>query len=279
MPRILAVHGIGQQYKADEVIREEWWPYLAGGLHNVNVDIVKEDLVCPFYGHLFRKHDLLSGDDKYAPKDLTEEELALLEVLLEEAAIQEPGKVDAKTAFDQQHLGTPQWAQWAVSMLSRSKFFVNISQHMMMGDLKQVVRYMNDNETREAVIEKVMNKFTDDVKIVIGHSLGSVVAYECLFRKPAQEVCFITMGSPLGIRNLIFDKLRPSPEKGKGRWPPVKNWTNIADKGDLVALNKYLSSLFGPDVTDIIVDNGAQAHNGTHYLSSSAIAKTIAANL
>lgn len=279
MPRILAVHGIGQQYKADEVIHSEWWPYLAGGLHNVNVDIVKEDLVCPFYGHLFRKQDLLSGDDKYDPKDMTTEEIALMEALLEEAVIQEPGKVAGREVFAQQHLGTPQWAQWGIRMLSRSKFFVNISQHMMMGDLKQVVRYMNDEAIREAVIEKVMNKFTDDVKIVIGHSLGAVVAYECLFRKPEHPVCFITMGSPLGINNLIFDKLRPAPQKGKGTWPPVKNWTNIADKADLVALNKKLDGLFGPGITDIIVDNGAHAHDGTHYLSSSAIAKTIAANL
>jgi len=99
---------------------------------------------------------------------------------------------------------------------------------------------------------------------VIGHSLGSVVAYEALCQKPANVVTFVTIGSPLGIQNLIFHKLtpRPSPE-GIGAWPgKVKHWTNIADKGDIVALEKNLAPFFGPTVRDVMVYNGSDAHHG-----------------
>jgi hypothetical protein len=279
MPRILAIHGIGQQFRADEVIRGEWWPYLVGGLHKVGGDLLPEDFVCPFYGHLFRAHEQLSTTQRYNPEDLTPEEVRLMEILLDEAAKQEPDKVPSRDAFEGEFLGTPGWVQWALRMLSQSSFFSNISQSMMIGDLKQVVRYMNDSKTRENIIEKVLEKFTPDIRIVIGHSLGSIIAYECLFRKPEQPVCFITLGSPLGIRNLIFDKLQPAPQNGKGIWPPVKSWTNVADKGDVVALNKELRRFFGPGIKDIVVDNGADAHNGAHYLSSSAIANIIRDNL
>jgi hypothetical protein len=80
-------------------------------------------------------------------------------------------------------------------------------------------------------------------KVVIGHSLGSVVAYEALCQQPAGVVSFITLGSPLGIRNVIFEKLTPRPSEGAlGHWPGnVRYWTNIADSSDVVALEKRLS--------------------------------------
>ena len=107
---------------------------------------------------------------------------------------------------------------------------------MLIGDLKQVVFYLNDLDVHERVLEIVLEKITSDTRVVIGHSLGSVVAYEALCRKPENVVSFVSLGSPLGIQNLIFQKLRPAPSaKHIGAWPgKVKHWTNIADKSDIV---------------------------------------------
>jgi pimeloyl-ACP methyl ester carboxylesterase len=89
----------------------------------------------------------------------------------------------------------------------------------MIGDLKQVVRYFGDSDLRERVLESVLDCITGNTKVVIGHSLGSV-AYEALCRKPERVVSFISIGSPLGIRNLIFDRLKPPPDAaGIGVWP------------------------------------------------------------
>ena len=50
---------------------------------------------------------------------------------------------------------------------------------------------------------------------MVGHSLGSVVAYEALCAHPEWPVrALVTLGSPLGIRNLIFDRLVPAPAAG-----------------------------------------------------------------
>ncbi|PSL28356.1 alpha/beta hydrolase family protein [Chitinophaga ginsengisoli] len=280
MPKILAVHGIGQQFKGDAVIHDEWWPYLLSGVHKAGGELNPLDLVCPFYGDLFRRGDHLGPDPIYRPEDLNEEEIHLLENLWEEAAKIEPGKVPSKSDFEGEYLSsTPQWIQRALNSLSKSKFFVRLSQNMMMGDLKQVISYMNNKDIHDAIINRVLEKLTADVKIVIGHSLGSVVAYESLFRNDHNVVCFITMGSPLGIRNLIFDKLNPRPTKGQGLVPPVDSWLNVADKGDVVALDKTLSGLFGNRVRDLIVNNGSDAHSGQHYLSTSQIGKIITKNL
>jgi pimeloyl-ACP methyl ester carboxylesterase len=165
---------------------------------------------------------------------------------------------------------TPQLVQRALNAVSRSKFWANVSQGMLIGDLKQVVSYLNDADVHEKVLKIVVDKIRSDTKVVIGHSLGSVVAYEALCRKPENIVSFISLGSPLGIRNLIFDKLSPRPDaNGTGAWPGrVEYWTNIADKGDLVALQKRLAPFFGSRVKDIMVYNGADAHHGERYLTA-----------
>jgi hypothetical protein len=96
----------------------------------------------------------------------------------------------------------------------------------------------------------------------------------------------ITLGSPLGIRNVIFDRLRPPPEPTgaqghrMGVWPgAVKHWTNIADVRDVVALVKDLRPRFGEQIINILVDNGAQAHDVRPYLTAKETGRAIAAGL
>jgi hypothetical protein len=283
MAKILAVHGIGQQFKGDAILHKEWWPALLSGLHLAGADISDDrELVCAFYGHLFRKSELLGTSETYQPKDVTAEEAALLHLLWETASQVEAASVPAPAEFNEGNfLGRwPTFVQQALNALSRSKFFSNISQSLMIGDLKQVVRYMNDSQIHDDVQRIVQNLLTEDTRVVIGHSLGSVVAYEALCRKPANVVSFITLGSPLGIRNLIFDRLTPPPHAGIGVWPGrVTQWTNIADKGDIVAMQRQLAPLFGDRIKDILVHNGADAHHGEWYLTTVEVGGAIRGGL
>lgn len=277
MALIVAVHGIGQQFKGDAIIHRDWWPALLSGLHLAHYDLEDErELVCPFYGNLFRRRGTLAVTELYQPTDVTPEELALLELLWQAAAEAEPQRVPSKEVYasGESLARTPQVVQSALNALSKSSFFTNISQNFMIGDLKQVIKYLNDPEAHEAVLQSVLDKITEDTKVVIGHSLGSVVAYEALYHKPANVLSFISLGSPLGIRNLIFDKLNPQPSAtGIGAWPGnVKYWTNIADNGDIVALQKRLAPFFDAGVNggvkDILVYNGSDAHHGERYLTT-----------
>lgn len=88
-----------------------------------------------------------------------------------------------------------------------------------------------------------------------------------------------------GIRNLIFDRLVPTPaaeESGRwaGAWPGrAAAWTNVADAADVVALAKDLRPLFGPQVTCFLVDNGSHAHAVQPYLTAAETGAAIAAGL
>lgn len=105
-----------------------------------------------------------------------------------------------------------------------------------------------------------------------------MVAYEALCAWPDSPVrALVTLGSPLGIRNLVFDRLEPPPRAGLGAWPgAVSRWTNVVDAGDVVALVKNLRPAFGPDVAGFEVDNGAHAHDCTSYLTAEQTGRAIA---
>jgi pimeloyl-ACP methyl ester carboxylesterase len=113
--------------------------------------------------------------------------------------------------------------------------------------------------------------------VLVGHSLGSVVAYEALCANLGWRVrMLVTLGSPLGIPNLIFDRLQPAPLPAahagsgpRGCWPgPGRAWVNVADQGDVVALVKDLRGAFGPGVDCWLVDNGATVHDVRPYLTA-----------
>jgi hypothetical protein len=247
MARIVAVHGIGQQYKGEDIIHREWWPALRSGLRLAGLNLEDERaLACPFYGHLFRPEGSLAiGSTGEDPASLTPEEQRLLELWWEEAAVLEPAKVKSPEYYDPARslARTPMLVQRALSALTQCSFFAGLYRTAIMGNLRQVTLYLSDRQLNEQVRAIVRKAITDETRVVVGHSLGSVVAYEELCR----ESSFVTLGSPLGIRNLIFDRRTPAASSGQGVWPGrVEHWTNVADRGDVVALEKKLSVRFGP---------------------------------
>jgi pimeloyl-ACP methyl ester carboxylesterase len=82
-------------------------------------------------------------------------------------------------------------------------------------------------------------------KIVIGHSLGSVVAWEACEKRGLPLPGLVTLGSPLGLDTVVYPRLRPQPPQ----WPRgVHRWVNVAHPDDVIAAEPDLGPLFpGPD--------------------------------
>ena len=156
-----------------------------------------------------------------------------------------------------------------VERLLRSRAFAGlIPERAFVGNLKQVVQFLHDTNMKERVLGRVHEYIDSATKVVVGHSLGSVVAYEYLCReRPQERADRLTLGSPLGIRNIVFDRLTPSPGDLGGAWPGQSSirWVNVADPDDVVALRKDLAPLFPPPhgrdaIADYSVDNGDEPH-------------------
>jgi pimeloyl-ACP methyl ester carboxylesterase len=275
--RVVCVHGIGQQHKGEDVLRADWAPALRDGIRQAGKDLLGDTLadgeICvAFYGDLFRPpgRPLGVGDPWLTPEDMTGVERELLMTWWQGAAASDGGVIspDAQTL-------TPRSVQAALRALSNSRFFAGIAERGLLLDLRQVSRYLSDPAVRQDAQDRVTAAVgEDEVRVLIGHSLGSVVAYEALCAHPEWPVrALVTLGSPLGIRNLIFDRLQPP----GGCWPgPVRAWTNVADAGDVVALVKDLRPQFGPEVECYLVDNGSHAHAVSPYLTARETGAAIA---
>jgi hypothetical protein len=288
MPHVLGVHGIAQQIRGEDLLLAEWQPALRSGLRRAGYASPETvSLACAFYGDLFRASGMRdAGLPPRTGRDVEEEwETELLMDWWREAARVED-HVLAPNAAEPTRGRLRIGIQDALNALSRSRFFAGLVhktlfESALIAKLKQVHDYLYDPEVRIRVRQRVEEQVTHDTRVIIGHSLGSVVAYECLCAHPEWPIeAFITLGSPLGIRNLIFDRLDPAPVGGTGAWPgSVRQWTNVADDGDIIALQKDLWSLFGARVMDLRVHNGPKSHSVIAYLTTLEVGRALASAL
>lgn len=278
MPRILGVHGIAQQFKGGYQLGTVWFDALRDGLaaagHRPVADsLIPADMRAAFYGDLFRPKGAMAGrGPPYTAADVKPgPERDLLAEFYQAAVKQDPS------------LGPPPGAMRGgraavgvmLERLLRSRTFASVAQYALIGDLKQVTAFLDTPKVKQEVLERVHAEVTPDTQIIIGHSLGSVVVYEYIVRyKPPQVKLLVTLGSPLGIPNLVFDKLTPKPVDGLGAWPGTEaGWVNVADPDDIVAMRKQLAPLFpspgeAAGVEDHLVNNGNEPHLISRYLSA-----------
>src|SRR5947207_10133925 len=139
MAAIVGVHGINQQLKGPKVLEQEWWSSLADGVAAAKRTVSEGSLKCAFYGGLFRPpgtQRAMAGPT-YGPADVEDEfEKELLQLLWDEAAREEPERVVSPRAAALR--GTPVFVQRGLQALSRSRFFVGMAEHALIGSLRQV---------------------------------------------------------------------------------------------------------------------------------------------
>jgi len=109
--------------------------------------------------------------------------------------------------------------------------------------------------------------------LLIGHSMGSVIAWDALWELDHLEGlqdcvdCLLTIGSPLGMNYVQHRLLGFS--AGKPRIFPrnIRRWVNIAAQGDLVALDPVLADDFSAMVTRRDIDSITDLYKGVynHY--------------
>jgi hypothetical protein len=282
--RVVAVHGINNTYSGPRRMADDWVGALLDGVEFAGGAglLGRQDVGCAFYGDVFRRPGRMLGDDDMAslgPEDVSAgSEAELLEAWWRAAAEADPRVVPpgART------LGPVTGVQAALAALSGSRFLAGTTERFLIFWLRQVRAYFTKPELREEIQQRFAGIIGPDTRVVVAHSLGSVVAYEALCAHPGWNVRgLVTLGSPLGIRNIIFDRLRPAPQQLAGSWratwpSQLVSWTNIADRADFVALVKRLGPVFGDAVVDVEIDNGAYVHEVGRYLTAAETGSAIA---
>lgn len=137
---------------------------------------------------------------------------------------------------------------------------------------------------RKRFVDVVCNAEVTRPHIVVSHSMGTVIAYDCLKRVSdcAGVDGLITIGSPLGLDE-IQDKLRPEWTRTNGfpREKVAKHWVNIFDRLDPVCgfdpslANDYRESDAGIVQDVVVVNDGAWRHSATKYLRQPAFGNSL----
>jgi len=115
--------------------------------------------------------------------------------------------------------------------------------------------------------------------IVVSHSMGTVISYDCLkHRADCPPVsALMTIGSPLGLDEIQDMMPDWSREDGFPSTHVAKNWTNVYDKLDPVAgfdpnLSNDYRKLSQPVVNDIKVTNsGRWRHSSWKYFQQESL--------
>jgi endonuclease G len=139
---------------------------------------------------------------------------------------------------------------------------------------RDVAAYLDQEAVRERVLSAVLACLPASGRLVlVGHSLGSVVALDLISRLPSglSVDVLVTAGSPLGLDTVSDRLITPAPRLAR----PVGTWVNAWSPADAVAVGCPLSGDW-PQAADVITANAeGRAHDIAEYLSDAQVAQAI----
>lgn len=297
MARIVLIHGIGQQASTAALQTRMWLPSIVKGVllsgHGAASDVAAQiaasiddpavaGIEMAFYGDLFLAKGIQGEADGASPEILSMAD-SLAAALLSAAADQRDQRLrtEALVALNQaepdqadtQAVGA--LARGAMAQLDRNAWLTarifGLAQRAR-PNLVQVVRYLTDDVLRDEVQSRATSLVGDDTRIVISHSLGSVVGWEACQILQRTIPTFITLGSPLGLDTVIYPRLRPSPPTFPSA---VKRWINVAHPDDVIAVEQRLAALFpsldSREVEDLNPLSRSEHHSAVTYLEEPVV--------
>ena len=242
MATIVMVHGAFNELWGPNELHHRWLPALRDGLWHAGADVDPDDVAVCFYGDLFRR-------DPESPDQVDERTRAgvadMLHETLGDDGLAALGQAAGKATFDRT-------VDLVVTMTTRL-------------------------DLRDRVQDRLRSVIGPDTRVLIAHSLGTIVSYRALCRNPDWDIdTFVTLGSPLGSP-MITDQVLEKGEDGLAAWPAAaQRWVNVASVGDHACAQPRLAEVFGPRVVDRLVDNGHRAHDPQPYLNNPATGAAVA---
>jgi hypothetical protein len=282
--RLVLVHGRSQQGLNPVDLQSAWLETLRRGAAKINRSLPDRlDVAFPYYGDTLddfaRRFELPLTTDIQAKGSPVNTDFLNFQAEVAEDIRTRAGITDAQV---QEEFGTnttekgPQnwaWVQAVIRAIDRNAG--GISQSAIETFMRDVYLYTTRIGVRDAIDRIVGDALNETPCVVIGHSLGSVVAYNILRndRRALKVEAYITVGSPLAIR-AVRDRFRPI------AFPTLaKTWYNAFDPKDVVALYPLDAANFPVNPA---VENFAGVHNATDnrhgivgYLDDPDVAKHV----
>jgi hypothetical protein len=282
--RLVLVHGRSQQGLDPEVLKATWLETLRHGATKLKRTLPDQlDVAFPYYGdkldEFARQYEIPLTTDIQTKGVSTNTDFLDFQADIAEAMRKKAGITDAQVQSEFGNSPTekgPQnwaWVQAIIRAIDRDAG--SVSQTFIEKFMRDVYLYTSQAGVQDTIDRIVSAAIDERPCVIIGHSLGSVVAYHILRNDPrALNVrAFITVGSPLAIR-AVRDRFRPIGFPGK-----AKLWYNAYDPRDVVALYPLDTSNFpiNPAVENYgnVLNATDNRHGIVGYLDDTDVARHV----
>lgn len=276
--KLIYIHGIHQDGKNPLALEREWTEHLRKGCSAIGGQFNSTDfeIIMPYYGDILAS---LSKGNSRGSGALDNTSIDLEEFTNETFPLMEAHILRAEELYKEipstkNTRGKGPHKKVVKKIVRTLEYASPLKGRLALKFLKQAHAYISIPAIR-STIDNVVRPHLTGKTIIIAHSLGTVVAYNLLSelaRTDSTDIevpLFVTMGSPLSLR--VIQKhigSEPTPLK------MVKNWINVTDEEDFIALgNVLLGDYFGMPIDNYSdVDNGYDdPHSLTGYISSRTV--------
>jgi len=297
MPHVTFIHGLANKPPKD-ILLEQWLGYLAGS-DGSGLDLKAAGVSCNmvYWADVLYKEpepvdspgeeipaDAAAGDDRDPGPDLSweatlpPEERQLIDTMrasLEERA-KEIRTEEASLSASERAIPLPKFMERRLM-----EWLLRDAHHYLYDSVSEPrpgERFRVQKELRDRFVEKVEEgNQVSGPHVVISHSMGTMIAYDCLNRvaETPKVDALITLGSPLGLSE-VQDGWGKDWSK-KTAFPkdrvPQDAWLNLFDRLDIVcAVDPKLANDYRLDDDKVIRDqrirnNGAWRHSVSEYLA------------
>lgn len=275
--KLIFIHGIFQSRFEEDVLFKKWVDNFKIGISkNKELDpkkLEKIDIDFMYYGKLYEKYEskipftILFSEMIEFVKDLVKKiDPLLVQSIQDDYSISKSKNID------------PDLILKKFIKIIQGKFpFVDSV--LISSIAKETYLYFNCDEYRLKLKDQLLS-LLDSESVIVGHSLGSVIAYDNLVRiahNNSNVNKLITLGSPLGTDYMKRRLVKSHPiEMPKS----IKNnaWKNLYGKEDFVSLYPLDAKHFktDPEIKNQEVETDEKKpHNITGYLSNKDVATEI----
>jgi hypothetical protein len=284
---LVFIHGRAQQHKDAIALKAEWISTFREGLKKSGLElpIAETDIRFPYYGDTLDQmvggadpataaQVIVRGQQSQAEQDFIRD---VLEEVRKKVGITD-AEIEAEIPGSVVQRGPLNWG-WVQAILKvidqKVPFGSEVSIALFTKDVFDYLTKAGIRDTIDAGVQQAIRP--NEPTVVVGHSLGTVVAYNVLRREGKSRnwsvPLFVTVGSPLGVKR-IRQALAPTtfPEC-------ASRWFNAYDERDVVALYPLQDPYF--KVTPAIANKNdvknqtKNRHGIVGYLNDPVVAKTI----
>jgi hypothetical protein len=284
MPHLIFVHGRDQQGKNPVELQAEWESAWDEGLKNAGLQRPSNtEVSLPFYGdrlmELLKQLDAPMLSDVQAKGDGIDDEEAEFRAELVAQLARDYGITDEQIAAQltpgkpvERGLQNWEWVQAILRALDKTP----LGQAAIDLFTRDVYAYLTNGVVRREIDKIVLSTIPQGKCVVVAHSLGSIVAYNVLYKAvhPINATRFVTVGSPLGVKAIQVHIEKPCmiPKS-------ASRWLNAYDERDVVALRSLSSDTFPGNPALLnkadVKNKTANRHGIIGYLDNPDVARWI----